>query len=461
MADKELKRGLESRHIQMIALGGTIGVGLFMGSASTIQWTGPSVLLAYAICGMFIFFIMRAMGEMLYMEPSTGSFATFGHKYIHPLAGYMAAWSNWFQFVIVGMSEIIAVGAYMHYWFPHLPAWVPGIIAMLILGTANLVSVKSFGEFEFWFAMIKIVTIILMIIAGLGLIFFGFGNDGDAIGLSNLWAHGGFFAGGWSGFFFALSLVIAAYQGVELIGITAGEAKDPKKTLRNAIQSIIWRILIFYIGAIFVIVTVYPWNELDSLGSPFVSTFAKVGVTAAAGIINFVVITAAMSGCNSGIFSAGRMLYTLGVNGQAPKFFTKISRNGVPIYSTLAVMIGLVIGVILNYIAPPNVFVYVYSASVLPGMIPWFIILISQIRFRKAKGAEMDSHPFKMPFAPVTNYVTIAFLLMVLVGMWFNDETRISLIVGVIFLALVVISFYAFGINKRMIPDTENGQIKK
>ncbi|MEH7468360.1 amino acid permease, partial [Priestia megaterium] len=372
MADKELKRGLESRHIQMIALGGTIGVGLFMGSASTIQWTGPSVLLAYAICGMFIFFIMRAMGEMLYMEPSTGSFATFGHKYIHPLAGYMAAWSNWFQFVIVGMSEIIAVGAYMHYWFPHLPAWVPGIIAMLILGTANLVSVKSFGEFEFWFAMIKIVTIILMIIAGLGLIFFGFGNGGDAIGLSNLWAHGGFFAGGWSGFFFALSLVIAAYQGVELIGITAGEAKDPKKTLRNAIQSIIWRILIFYIGAIFVIVTVYPWNELDSLGSPFVSTFAKVGVTAAAGIINFVVITAAMSGCNSGIFSAGRMLYTLGVNGQAPKFFTKISRNGVPIYSTLAVMIGLVIGVVLNYIAPPNVFVYVYSASVLPGMIPWF-----------------------------------------------------------------------------------------
>ncbi|MEH7362089.1 amino acid permease [Priestia megaterium] len=461
MADKELKRGLESRHIQMIALGGTIGVGLFMGSASTIQWTGPSVLLAYAICGMFIFFIMRAMGEMLYMEPSTGSFATFGHKYIHPLAGYMAAWSNWFQFVIVGMSEIIAVGAYMHYWFPHLPAWVPGIIAMLILGTANLISVKSFGEFEFWFAMIKIVTIILMIIAGLGLIFFGFGNGGDAIGLSNLWAHGGFFAGGWSGFFFALSLVIAAYQGVELIGITAGEAKDPKKTLRNAIQSIIWRILIFYIGAIFVIVTVYPWNELDSLGSPFVSTFSKVGVTAAAGIINFVVITAAMSGCNSGIFSAGRMLYTLGINGQAPKFFTKISRNGVPIYSTLAVMIGLVIGVVLNYIAPPNVFVYVYSASVLPGMIPWFIILISQIRFRKAKGAEMDSHPFKMPFAPVTNYVTIAFLLMVLVGMWFNDETRISLIVGVIFLALVVISFYAFGINKRMIPDTENGQIKK
>ncbi|MSO00095.1 amino acid permease [Bacillus paralicheniformis] len=453
MANKELKRGLGARHIQMIALGGTIGVGLFMGSSSTIKWTGPSVLLAYAICGIFIFFIMRAMGEMLYIEPSTGSFATFGHQYIHPLAGYMTAWSNWFQWVIVGMSEIIAVGEYMKYWFPDLPAWIPGIIAMAILGGANLVSVKSFGEFEFWFAMIKIVTIVLMIAAGLGIIFFGFGNGGQAIGFSNLWSHGGFFTGGFSGFFFALSLVIAAYQGVELIGITAGEAKDPQNTLRHAIQSIIWRILIFYIGAIFVIVTVYPWDELNAIGSPFVSTFAKVGITAAAGIINFVVITAAMSGCNSGIFSAGRMLYTLGVNGQAPKFFTKISRNGVPLYGTIAVLIGLAIGVVLNYIAPPNIFVYVYSASVLPGMIPWFVILLSHIGFRKAKGAEIDKHPFKMPFAPVTNYLTIGFLLMVLVGMWFNNDTRVSLIVGVIFLAVVAASYYVFGIGKRASAD--------
>ncbi|MFU8690935.1 amino acid permease [Rossellomorea sp. FS2] len=457
MANKELHRGLEARHIQMIALGGTIGVGLFMGSASTIQWTGPSVLLAYAIAGIFIFFIMRAMGEMLYVEPSTGSFATFGHKYIHPLAGYMTAWSNWFQWVIVGMAEIVAVGAYMQYWFPDLPAWIPGIIAMAILGAANLISVKSFGEFEFWFALIKIITIVLMIFAGIGLIFFGLGNGGDAIGLSNLWANGGFFAGGWSGFFFALSLVVAAYQGVELIGITAGEARDPKNTLTKAIQSIIWRILIFYIGAIFVIVTVYPWDELNSIGSPFVATFAKVGITAAAGVINFVVITAAMSGCNSGIYSAGRMLYTLGVNGQAPKSFTKLSRNGVPLLGTIGVMIGLGIGVILSYIAPENLFVYVYSSSVLPGMVPWFIILISQIRFRKMKGAELDDHPFKMPFAPVTNYLTLAFLVAVLVGMWFNDDTRMSLIVGIVFLALVTISYFAFGIGKK-VPLEEQGE---
>ncbi|KKI89525.1 D-alanine/D-serine/glycine permease [Bacillus sp. SA1-12] len=455
MANKELKRGLEARHIQMIALGGTIGVGLFMGSASTIQWTGPSVLLAYAISGIFIFFIMRAMGEMLYVEPSTGSFATFGHKYIHPLAGYMTAWSNWFQWVVVGMAEIIAVGTYMKYWFPDLPAWIPGIIAMVILGLANLISVKSFGEFEFWFAMIKIVTIVLMIVAGIGLIFFGFGNGGDAIGIANLWNNGGFFAGGWSGFFFALSLVIAAYQGVELIGITAGEAKDPQETLPKAIQSIIWRILIFYIGAIFIIVAVYPWDQLDSIGSPFVATFAKVGITAAAGIINFVVITAAMSGCNSGIYSAGRMLYTLAMNGQAPKIFLKLSNNGVPLFGTIGVLVGLAIGVILSYIAPENLFVYVYSASVLPGMIPWFVILISQIRFRKIKGAEMDNHPFKMPFAPVTNYLTIFFLIMVLIGMWMNDDTRMSLIAGIVFLGIVVISFYAFGIGKRASVDAQ------
>ena len=185
-----------------------------------------------------------------------------------------------------------------------------------------------------------------------------------------------------------------------------------------------------------------------------------MGITAAAGIINFVVITAAMSGCNSGIYSAGRMLYTLGINGQAPKFFTKLSRNGVPLVGTIGVLIGLAIGVILSYIAPENLFVHVYSASVLPGMVPWFVILISQIRFRKVKGAEMDKHPFKMPFAPVTNYLTIAFLIMVLIGMWFNDDTRMSLIVGIVFLGIVVISFYAFGIGKRVPVDAQKNDVE-
>ncbi|QOJ77235.1 amino acid permease [Staphylococcus aureus] len=448
MENNELQRGLGARQIQMIALGGTIGVGLFMGATSTIKWTGSSVILAYLIAGIFLFLIMRAMGEMIYLNPTTGSFATFASDYIHPAAGYMTAWSNIFQWIVVGMSEVIAVGEYMKFWFPELPTWIPGIIAILLLMVANLFSVKAFGEFEFWFALIKVVTIILMIIAGFGLIFFGFGNGGHAVGISNLWTNGGFMPNGIVGFFFALSIVIGSYQGVELIGITAGETKDPQKNIVKAVNGVIWRILIFYLGAIFVIVSVYPWNQLGDIGSPFVATFAKIGITFAAGLINFVVLTAAMSGCNSGIFSASRMIYTLAHKGEMPKIFTKIMRNGVPLYTVVAVSLGILIGALLNVILPlyidgaKSIFVYVYSASILPGMIPWFMILFSHLRFRKLHPEEVEGHPFKMPGGAVTNYLTILFLILVLVGMVFNVETRISVLIGVIFLTIVTIYYF-------------------
>ncbi|EKO0707841.1 amino acid permease [Staphylococcus pseudintermedius] len=455
MEDNQLHRGLSSRQIQMIALGGTIGVGLFMGASSTIAWTGPSVIFAYLVAGLFLFLIMRAMGEMVYLDPSTGSFANFATDYIHPVAGYVTAWANIFQWIVVGMSEVIAVGAYMKFWFPELPTWIPGLIVIVLLTAANAVSVKAFGEFEFWFAMIKIVTIILMIIAGFGLIFFGIGNGGNPIGLSNLTAHGGFMPNGWLGFFFALSIVIGSYQGVELIGITAGETKDPQKNIKKAVNGVIWRILIFYIGAIFVIVTIYPWNELHDIGSPFVATFAKIGITIAAGLINFVVITAAMSGCNSGIFSSSRMIFTLAQHRQLPAIFTKVMRNGVPFYTVLAVSIGILIGVILNVVLPQfidgseNIFVYVYSASILPGMIPWFMILFSHIQFRKKFPEKLENHPFKMPLAPVTNYLSIAFLLMVLVAMLINNETRVSVIIGCLFLGFMAVFFFLRGYHKR------------
>ncbi|GAV23812.1 amino acid permease [Carboxydothermus pertinax] len=447
--EKELTRGLEARHIELIALGGTIGVGLFMGSASTLKWAGPSVILAYIIAGIFIFIIMRAIGEMLYSEPVTGSFATYAHKYMGPLWGYLTAWSYWFMWVAVGMSEVTAVGIYMKFWFPAMPQWVPGLIAISIVGMANLAAVKYYGEFEFWFALIKVVTIVIMIILGIGMIFFGLSNNGRPIGLENLYIHGGFFPNGIKGFLFALCLVVAAFQGVELVGVTAGEAKDPQRTLKKAVQNITWRILIFYVGAIFVIVALYPWNKLGTIGSPFVLTFAKVGIPAAASIINFVVLTAALSGCNSGIYSSARMLYTLSQNGQAPKFLAKVSPSGVPVNSLLVTIVCLLIGVVLNYIAPPKLFVYIYSASVLPGMMPWFVILISQLKFRKLKDNEIKNHPFKAPLSPYSNYLTIIFLVLVLVGMWFNSDTRLSLIIGAAFMALVVASYYIFGIGKK------------
>lgn len=300
-----LHRGLEARHIELIALGGTIGVGLFMGSASTLKWAGPSVLLAYIIAGLFVFFIMRSMGEMLFLEPVAGSFAVYAHKYMSPYFGYLTAWGYWFMWIAVGISEITAIGVYVQFWFPEIPQWLPALIAVAMVALANVAAVRLYGELEFWFAMIKVTTIIVMILVGLGVILFGFGNGGQPIGFANLTEHGGFFAGGWKGFLFALCIVVASYQGVELVGITAGEAKNPQVTLKRAINNILWRILIFYVGAIFVIVTIFPWNGIGTAGGPFVLTFAKIGIVAAAGIINFVVLTAALSGCNSGMYSGG------------------------------------------------------------------------------------------------------------------------------------------------------------
>lgn len=454
MSNNELHRSLSARQVRMIALGGTIGVGLFMGATSTIKWTGPSVIFAYLIAGIFLFLIMRAMGEMIYLNPTTGLFATFASDYIHPVAGYMTAWSNIFQWIVVGMSEVIAVGEYMNFWFPNLPQWVPGVIAVALLLTANLATVKAFGEFEFWFALIKVITILLMIVAGLGLIFFGIGNGGHPIGISNLWSHGGFLPHGWMGFFFALSIVIGSYQGVELIGITAGETKNPKKNIKSAINGVIWRILIFYIGAVFVIVSIYPWDQLGDIGSPFVATFAKIGITFAAGLINFVVLTAALSGCNSGIFSASRMIYTLAQKGQMPKVFTKVMRNGVPLYAVLAISIGILVGALLNVVLPvfikgaDSIFVYVYSASILPGMIPWFMILISHLRFRKLHPEQLEGHPFKMPGGSFANYITIAFLIIVLIGMLINKETVVSVLIGIVFLVAVSIYYFIRGHHK-------------
>lgn len=446
---QELQRGLKARHIELIALGGTIGVGLFMGAASTLQWAGPSVLLAYIIAGLFVFFIMRSMGEMLYLEPVTGSFAVYAHRYMSPFYGYLTAWSYWFMWMAVGISEITAIGLYVQYWFPELPQWIPALAAVGLVAMANLAAVRLYGEIEFWFAMIKITTIVVMIVVGLGIIFFGIGNHGHAVGLGNLTAHGGFFAGGWRGLLFALCIVVASYQGVELVGITAGEAKNPQVTLRRAVSNILWRILIFYVGAIFVIVTIFPWNQIDHGGSPFVLTFAKIGITAAAGIINFVILTAALSGCNSGMYSCGRMLYALANNRQLPAVVGRVSRNGVPAVGVMLSIVILLAGSCLNYLIPnpQKVFVYVYSASVLPGMVPWFVVLISQLRFRRAHRQAMLTHPFRSVWFPWSNYLTMAFLICVLVGMAFSPETRLSLLVGSAFLLLVSMVYRLLGFN--------------
>lgn len=319
------------------------------------------------------------------------------------------------------------------------------IIAFLVL--ANLASAKAYGSLEFWFAMIKVITIILMILLGFMVIFFGFGNGGHPTGFSNLWSHGGFFTGGISGFFFSMSIIVGSYEGIELLGISAGEVANPQQAIVKSVKSVLFRILIFYVGAIFVIVTIYPWNHLSAVGSPFVSTFAKVGITAAASLINFVVLTAALSGANSGIYSSSRMLFKLAHEGDAPKIFGRLSKHVVPDMAILGISGGISLGFIADIFATvfskttTDMFVIVFSSSVLPGMIPWFVILLAELRFRKHNPSLMKDHPFKLPLYPLSNYFAFAMLVVIVVFMFVNPDTRISVIVGTVVLVVAVLAY--------------------
>lgn len=450
-----LNRSLSSGQMEMIALGGTIGVGLFMGSTSTIKWTGPSVLLAYMFVGLILYIVMRALGEMLYVSPGTGSFADYAAEYISPLAGYLAEWANVFQYIVVGISEVVAATEYLKFWWPEVSVFWSGIIIIAFLLLANLASAKAYGTLEFWFAMIKVVTIVIMIILGLLVILLGVGNHGKPIGFSNLWSHGGFFTGGVKGFFFSMAIIAGSYEGIELIGISAGEVANPQEAIVKSVKSVLWRILIFYVGAIFVIVTIYPWNQLSNIGSPFVETFTKVGITVAAGIINFVVLTAALSGANSGIYSSSRMLFKLAHEGEAPNTFGKLSKRIVPDRAIVGITSGILIGFILNLIMSTmnksmgELFVVVYSSSVLPGMVAWFVILIAELKFRKNNSHLMAEHPFKLPLYPYSNYFAFAMLLVIVVFMFINPETRISVGVGAGVLVLASLVYMLKHRNKK------------
>ena len=443
----KLKRSMTAGQMEMISLGGAIGVGLFMGSTSTIKWTGPSVLLAYMFVGLILYIVMRALGEMLYVSPGTGSFADYATEYISPLAGYLAEWANVFQYIVVGISEVVAATEYLKFWWPQVNVFWSGIIIIAFLLLANLASAKAYGALEFWFAMIKVVTIILMIILGLLVILLGVGNHGKPLGFSNLWSHGGFFTGGVKGFFFSMAIIAGSYEGIELIGISAGEVANPQEAIVKSVKSVLWRILIFYVGAIFVIVTIYPWNQLSNIGSPFVETFTKVGITAAAGIINFVVLTAALSGANSGIYSSSRMLFKLSHEGEAPKIFGKLSKHIVPDRAIIGITVGILVGFVLNLIVSTmnksmgELFVIVYSSSVLPGMVAWFVILIAELKFRKNNTHLMDKHPFKLPLYPYSNYFAFMMLLIIVIFMFINPETRVSVTVGAGVLVLAAIVY--------------------
>ncbi|WP_042356582.1 amino acid permease [Bacillus rubiinfantis] len=446
----ELQRGLEERHIALMSLGAAIGVGLFLGSATAIKMAGPGILLGYAFSGMIMFFIMRALGEMAIEKPVAGSFSTYARDYLGPLAGFITGWNYWFLWIVTCMAEITAVGIYMEYWFPDTPRWVWALAALIIMSTVNLIAVKAYGELEFWFALIKVITIIAMIVVGAGMIMFGIGNGGIATGISNLWNHGGFLPNGVKGILSSLQMVMFAYLGIEMIGITAGEVKNPQKSLSRAIDTVFWRILLFYVGALFVIMSIYPWAEIGTKGSPFVLTFEQIGIKRAAGIINFVVLTAALSSCNSGIFSTARMLFNLAEHGEAPKRFGTVTKNGIPGFAVFASAAALLVGVLLNYIVPAKVFTWVTSIATFGAIWTWGVILLSQIRYRKSLTVEsVKNLKYKMPLFPFTSYLSLAFLGFVVCLMGYNQDTRIAVVVGPLWLLLLVAIYYRKGFHKR------------
>ena len=446
--EQSLNRGLRERHIRLMALGSTIGVGLFLGSANAIKVAGPAILLSYVVGGIAIFIIMRALGEMAVHQPVAGSFSRYAQEHLGQLPGYLTGWNYWFMWVVTCVAEITAVGIYMAVWFPAVPQWIWALAALAAMSAVNLAAVKAYGEFEFWFAMIKVVTIVAMIVGGACMIVFGVGNHGVATGISNLWSHGGFFPNGGIGMLMALQMVMFAYLGVEMIGITAGEAANPKKSIPDAINSVFWRIVIFYVGALFTILSIYPWNEIGTSGSPFVMTFARLGIKSAAGIINFVVLTAALSSCNGGIYSTGRMLYNLAEQNQAPRLFRNTSPSGVPRRAIQLSSFALLFGVLLNYLVPAKVFVWVTSIATFAAIWTWIVILLAQMKFRRSLSAtQREQLAFRMPFYPYSSWLALAFLVLV-VGLmaWFPD-TRIALIIGPLWLVLLTALFYALGLN--------------
>lgn len=435
----ELKRGLKSRHIQLIALGGAIGTGLFLGIAQTIKMAGPSVLLGYAVAGFIAFLIMRQLGEMVVDEPVAGSFSYFADKYCGHLAGFMSGWNYWVLYVLVSMAELTAVSHYMEFWLPTLPHWVSALAFFLIINAISLTNVRAFGEMEFWFAIIKVVAVVGMIVFGVYLL--ASGNAGPEATVANLWQHGGFFPKGFGGLVMAMAVIMFSYGGLELIGITAAEASNPSETIPKATNQAIYRILIFYIGALGVLLSLYPWQKVADGGSPFVMIFHALNADFVANALNVVVLTAALSVYNSGVYSNSRMLYGLARQGNAPKALLAVNKRGVPLAALGVSAVATGSCVLLNYFMPGEVFGLLMGLVVSSLVINWGMISWIHLRFRAQKSAEGRETGFKSWGYPLTNYLCLAFLAGILVVMFLTDGLRLSVYLIPVWLLVLFIGY--------------------
>lgn len=451
-----LKRGLSARHIRFMALGSAIGTGLFYGSASAIQQAGPAVLLAYLIGGAAVYMVMRALGEMAVHDPVSGSFSHYATRYMGPLAGFVLGWTYAFEMIIVCLADVTAFGIYMGFWFPEVPRWIWVLGIVFLIGALNLCNVKVFGETEFWLSILKVSAIVAMIVAGFGIMIFGIGSSasGNEIGISNLWAHGGFMPNGVTGLIASFAVVMFAFGGIEIIGITAGEAKDPQRSLPQAINAVPLRILLFYVLTLFVLMCIYPWPQIGTQGSPFVQIFDNLGIASAATILNIVVISAAVSAINSDIFGAGRMMYGLAREGQAPASFARVSRHGVPWMTVLVMGIALLGGVLLNYLIPKDVFLLIASLATFATVWVWLMILLTQVAMRRSMNREEAAQlKFAVPFWPYGPAAAITFMLFIFGVLGYFPDNRAALIVGAIWIVLLLIA-YAVWVKPKALNNT-------
>ncbi|MCI1748886.1 MAG: amino acid permease [Acidipropionibacterium sp.] len=442
-ADAALHRSLRNRHIQLIALGGAIGTGLFYGAADSIGTAGPAVIVSYLVGGVIIYLVMRALGEMSVDNPISGAFSQYAHDYWGDLAGFVSGWNYWFNYIAVSMAELSVVGIYINYWFPAMRPWASAAAMLLLITAVNLLQVKAYGEFEFWFAIIKVVAICAMIAFGLWIMAFGAGGT-PATGISNLWSHGGFAPHGLHGVMTGLVVVMFSFGGVELIGITAGEAEDPQRSIPKAINQVVYRILIFYIGAVFVIVSLTPWNRIDGKASPFVQIFDQIGIPGAAAILNAVVLTAAISAYNSGLYSNGRMLFSLAHQGNAPRVLGTVNRQGSPWVGVVASSVVTAAAVVLTAVLPSQAFEYVMSIALIAAFINWGMVVVTQLLFRRRLDAgAVAALRFRMPGAPYTNWLVLAFMAVIVVLMVAsgNPAYQIAVGIGPVWLTILVIGW--------------------
>jgi len=438
-ASNTLQRQLSNRHVQLIALGGSVGTGLFLGSAPAINLAGPSVLLGYALGGIIAFLIMRQLGEMVVEEPVAGSFSHFAYRYWGGFAGFLSGWNYWILYVLVGMAELTAVGKYVQFWWPDVPLWVSVLVFFVFVNAINLFNVRWYGEMEFWFSIIKVSAIIAMI--GFGSWLLVSGNGGPQAAISNLWELGGFFPNGVNGLVMAMAIIMFSFGGLELVGITAAEVRDPGQTIPKATNQLIYRILIFYIGALGVLLALYPWNQVSEAGSPFVLIFHYLDNGWVASALNFIVLTAALSVYNSGVYCNSRMLLGLAVQGNAPRALTRINARGVPVAGLAASAAVTALCVLVNYLIPTNALKILMMLVVAALVINWAMITITHLKFRQHLREQGRQAAFSSPFAPLSNWLCLAFLSGILLVMGFTPDIRTALLLIPLWVALLALVY--------------------